>query len=147
MGSQEGKDMYADWIVNRSRHLVHILEDMPDCKPAIDHLLELLPRLQPRFYSISSSSRVHKERIHVTAVVVEYETNTGRKNYGVCTKWLQQMVPKCDETPENAVGEQDAEFKVPCYVRRSQFRLPNRPQTPVIMVGPGTGLAPFRGFI
>ena len=145
--SQEGKDMYADWIVNCSRHLVHILEDMPDCKPAIDHLLELLPRLQPRFYSISSSSRVHKERIHVTAVVVEYETKTGRKNYGVCTKWLQHMVPKCDETPETAIGEQDAEFKVPCYVRRSQFRLPNRPQTPVIMVGPGTGLAPFRGFI
>lgn len=52
-------------------------------------------------------------------------------NKGVCTTWLK---PKLEE-------------RVPIYVRRSQFRLPNRVQTPVIMIGPGTGLAPFRGFI
>jgi len=61
---------------------------------------------------------------------------------GVCTNWLQKMVPSRKENNENQI-----EFKVPCYVRRSQFRLPNRPQVPVIMIGPGTGLAPFRGFI
>jgi hypothetical protein len=70
-------------------------------------------------------------------VVVEYTTKTGRSNKGVATTWLKPMIP----TDESEV------FKVPCFVRRSQFRLPNRPQTPVIMIGPGTGLAPFRGFI
>lgn len=91
-----------------------------------------------RFYSISSSSRVYQESIHITGVVVEYTTKTGRLNKGVATTWLKPMIPEPDD---------DKQFRVPIYVRRSQFRLPNRPQTPVIMIGPGTGLAPFRGFI
>ena len=151
--TQEGKDFYAEWIVDSCRHITHILEDLPHCKPAIDHLLELLPRLQVRFYSISSSNRVHKESIHVTAVVIEYETKTGRQNNGVCTKWMKPMIPTLPATDPNDLDEEgnpkkiEAEFKVPCYVRRAQFRLPNKPEIPVIMVGPGTGLAPFRGFI
>jgi len=136
--TDEGREMYNGFIAKDCRHVTHILEDLPSCKPGIDHLLELLPRLQPRFYSISSSSKVHKDAVHVTAVVVEYETPTGRTNNGVCTKWLQPMIP---DDNGNTI------HRVPAYVRRSQFRLPNRVQTPVIMIGPGTGLAPFRGFI
>merc|ERR1719189_1810585 len=136
--TDEGREMYNGFIAKDCRHVTHILEDLPSCKPGIDHLLELLPRLQPRFYSISSSSKVHKDAVHVTAVVIEYETPTGRTNNGVCTKWLQPMIP---DDNGNTI------HRVPAYVRRSQFRLPNRVQTPVIMIGPGTGLAPFRGFI
>ena len=151
--TQEGKELYAEWVVDSCRHITHILEDLPHCKPSIDHLLELLPRLQVRFYSISSSSRTHKESIHVTAVVIEYETKTGRQNNGVCTKWLKPMIPTLPPPNPDDVDEDgkpkkvEAEFKVPCYVRRAQFRLPNKTETPIIMVGPGTGLAPFRGFI
>ena len=53
-----GKALYQKWIVDDVRHLLHILEDLPTCKPPVDHLLELLPRLQPRFYSIASSAKV-----------------------------------------------------------------------------------------
>ena len=91
--SQEGKDLYQTWVQDSCRHLAHILEDMPSCKPKIDHVMELLPRLQPRFYSISSSSRVHNDSVHITAVVVEYKTKSGRTNKGVATKWLQPKVP------------------------------------------------------
>ena len=134
--SDEGKELYQSWVHDSTRHLTHILEDLPSCKPKIDHIMELLPRLQPRFYSISSSARVHPESIHITGVVVEYTTKTNRVNKGVATTWLKPMIPS-----------EDKEYKIPVYVRRSQFRLPNRPQTPVVMIGPGTGLAPFRGFV
>ncbi|RLU18700.1 hypothetical protein DMN91_009057 [Ooceraea biroi] len=131
----EGKALYQQWIVQQNRTIVHILEDIASLKPPLDHLCELLPRLQCRYYSISSSPKLHPNSIHVTAVLVEYKTPTGRINKGVTTSWLKQKHPS------------DPPCLVPIFVRKSQFRLPIHPRTPIIMVGPGTGLAPFRGFI
>lgn len=81
--SPEGKDLYQKWIIEENRNIVHILEDMPSCHPALDHLCELLPRLQPRYYSISSSPKLCPNTVHITAVVVEYTTPTGRDNKGI----------------------------------------------------------------
>ncbi|XP_011883330.1 PREDICTED: NADPH--cytochrome P450 reductase isoform X1 [Vollenhovia emeryi] len=131
----EGKAAYQQWIIQENRNIVHILEDIPSLKPPLDHLCEILPRLQCRYYSISSSPKLHPASVHITAVVVEYKTPTGRINKGVTTTWLKQKHPS------------DPPCLVPIFVRKSQFRLPTRPSTPIIMVGPGTGLAPFRGFI
>ncbi|CAG2174762.1 unnamed protein product, partial [Oppiella nova] len=136
--TDEGKQLYAEWVIKNCRSIVHILEDLPSVKPPLDHLLELLPRLQPRYYSISSSPKLHPDSVHVTAVVVEYETGTNRVNKGVATNWLKAKLPGSDNGHK---------VLVPIFIRRSQFRLPAKPQTPVIMIGPGTGLAPFRGFI
>lgn len=86
---------------------------------------------------ILPSLQLYPNSIHITAVLVEYTTRVGRKAKGVATSWLQDKIPN---GPDNVP-------RVPIYVRKSQFRLPFRPSTPVIMVGPGTGLAPFRGFI
>lgn len=133
----EGKALYQKWIIEDNRNIVHVLEDLPSCRPALDHLCELLPRLQPRYYSISSSPKLYPNTVHITAVLVEYDTPTGRHNKGVATTWLKKKVPQPGtESPT-----------VPIFIRKSQFRLPTKPQTPIIMVGPGTGLAPFRGFI
>nr|AQR00227.1 NADPH-cytochrome P450 reductase [Cnaphalocrocis medinalis] len=135
--SQEGKALYQSFVVDACRNIVHILEDIKSCKPPLDHLCELLPGLQPRYYSISSSPKMHPETVHVTAVVVQYKTPTGRVNKGVATTWLAQHKP----VPGQPLP------RVPVYIRKSQFRLPLQAQTPIIMVGPGTGLAPFRGFL
>ncbi|XP_076364602.1 cytochrome P450 reductase isoform X1 [Tachypleus tridentatus] len=134
--SEEGKNLYLEWVVLNCRSIIHILEDFPTAKPPLDHLLELLPKLQARYYSISSSPKMYPDSIHLTAVLVEYDTPTGRINRGVATSWLKTKTVDNGNCPT-----------VPMYVRRSQFHLPSKPQTPVIMIGPGTGLAPFRGFI
>lgn len=135
--SVEGKAQYQSWIHDSCRNIVHILEDIKSCKPTLDHVCEILPRLQPRYYSISSSAKLHPQHVHVTAVLVEYETKTGRVNKGVATTFLAQKRP---------AGSGHGP-KVPVFIRKSQFRLPNKTETPIIMIGPGTGLAPFRGFI
>lgn len=132
--SEDGKHLYNDWVVKSCRSIVHILEDLPSVKPKLDHLLELLPRLQSRFYSISSSPKVHGTTVHLTAVLIEYSTPTNRTNCGVCTSFMKKKLP--------GVGE-----KLPVFIRRSQFKLPSKATTPIIMIGPGTGFAPFRGFL
>ncbi|XP_063154353.1 NADPH--cytochrome P450 reductase isoform X2 [Candoia aspera] len=135
--SAEGKTSYLSWVVEARRNILAILQDTPSLRPPIDHLCELLPRLQARYYSIASTSKVHPDSIHICAVVVEYPTKTNRVNKGVATNWLKNKQP----------NENGHKSLVPLYVRKSQFRLPFKSNTPVLMVGPGTGIAPFIGFI
>uniref|UniRef100_A0A8D0GNL2 NADPH--hemoprotein reductase n=1 Tax=Sphenodon punctatus TaxID=8508 RepID=A0A8D0GNL2_SPHPU len=135
--STEGKALYLSWVVESRRNILAILQDMASLRPPIDHLCELLPRLQARYYSIASSSKVHPESISICAVVVEYTTKTHRVNKGVATNWLKNKEPI----------ENGHKSLVPMYVRKSQFRLPFKSNTPIIMIGPGTGIAPFMGFI
>jgi NADPH-ferrihemoprotein reductase len=113
--------------------LITLLDRFTSLKPPIDHVLELLPRLQARYYSISSSPKLYPNSIHMTLTVIEYETKDGRTCKGVATNWLLDKVVTDDLKPT-----------IPVYVRKSQFRLPFKFQTSVLMIGPGTGLAPFR---
>ncbi|GAA1002550.1 bifunctional reductase [Acrocarpospora pleiomorpha] len=93
----------------------------------------ILKRLQPRLYSISSSPLTDRHEISLTVSVVRYDNLHGRPRKGVCSTFL-------------ADAERDA--PIPVFVRRSpHFRPPADPRTPMIMVGPGTGVAPFLGFL
>ncbi|PIC39356.1 hypothetical protein B9Z55_011071 [Caenorhabditis nigoni] len=131
VANEEGLKEYARYIVKERRSIVDVLTDQKTCKPPIEYLLELLPRLQARYYSIASSPRVNEEKIAVCAVVTKY-TIGDRLINGVCTRYLTTK---------------DAGSKSPVFVRKSTMRLPHRTTTQVIMIGPGTGFAPFRGFL
>ena len=80
--------------------------------------------------------QMQPDTISITAVLVEYETLTKRQMHGVATGWLRHRRPTDSERPT-----------VPIFVRKSTFRLPFKPSVPVILIGPGTGLAPMRGFL
>jgi len=89
--------------------------------------------LQPRLYSISSSPKAHPDEVHLTVAAVRYESH-GRARKGVCSTFLADRV--------------DVNTPVPVFVQVSHgFRLPKDNEKPVIMIGPGTGIAPFRAFL
>jgi len=93
----------------------------------------LLKKLRPRLYSISSSPKVHPDEVHLTVGAVRYESH-GRRRKGVASTFLADRA--------------SAETAVPVFVQVSHgFRLPAQGDTPVIMCGPGTGIAPFRAFL
>jgi len=128
--SEEGLKDYGLFIQKERRSIVDILEHF-SCRPPIDLLLEMLPRLHARYYSISSSPKADSSRVAITAVVLQYKIDT-RLIKGVCTNYLADL----------PIGN-----NTPIFIRKSTLRLPIQPQAPIIMVGPGTGFAPYRGFL
>jgi len=92
--------------------------------------------VQRIYFCVVQLLQLQPDSISITAVLVEYETLTKRQMHGVATGWLRYKRPTDSEKPT-----------VPIFVRKSQFRLPYKPSVPVILVGPGTGLAPMRAFI
>jgi len=96
-----------------------------------EEFVKLLRKLQPRLYSIASSQKAHPESVHLTVAIVRYESH-GRERKGVATTYLAERV-----------GE-----RVLLFVHSAKgFRLPADSDTPIIMVGPGTGVAPFRAYL
>uniref|UniRef100_A0A8C7URS6 Nitric oxide synthase n=1 Tax=Oncorhynchus mykiss TaxID=8022 RepID=A0A8C7URS6_ONCMY len=130
----KGLQEYEEWKWYNNPTMVEVLEEFPSIQMPSTLLLTQLPLLQPRYYSISSSPDVHPGEIHLTVAVVSYKTRDGEGpiHHGVCSSWLNRI---------------EAEEMVPCFVRGAPtFRLPKDHRAPCILVGPGTGIAPFRSF-
>jgi sulfite reductase (NADPH) flavoprotein alpha-component len=116
-----------------SRHVIDLLAGRGGLALKPVDFISRLKKLQPRLYSISSSPKAHPGQVHLTVGAVRYEAN-GRTRKGVCSMFLAER--------GLALGS------VGVFVHHNKaFRPPAHPDTPMIMVGPGTGIAPFRAFL
>lgn len=111
--------------------VIDFLIEHPSIKWAPQEFVEVLAKLQPRLYSISSSLKARPNQVHFTIDVVHYESR-GRQRKGVCSTFL---------------AERAGNAPIPVFPNTSKFRLPEDGNTPILMVGPGTGIAPFRAFL
>ncbi|KAG1057960.1 hypothetical protein G6F43_000242 [Rhizopus delemar] len=167
------KDEYRVHVGDVTRNLGEVLQMLAESESLeldgafssvpFDLVIESISRLQPRYYSISSSSKENPKKIAVTAVTLQYTPEHGspRTVYGVNTNYLWRVHEAVNNLTPNSVipeynltGPRDSLFsqedkvaRIPVHVRRSQFKLPRNPTVPIIMIGPGTGVAPFRGFV
>jgi cytochrome P450 / NADPH-cytochrome P450 reductase len=131
----ESQTRFRNEVLARGRSLLDLLEDYPGCDMPFEVFLDRLPPLRPRYYSISSSPKVSPDMCSITTGVLRGPARSGIGEFnGVCSSYLESNAPNST---------------VFAFVREPTiaFRPPDDPQLPMIMIGAGTGLAPFRGFL
>lgn len=115
------------------RGLIDLILEHPGVIDDPNDLIAMLPKLTPRLYSISSSPAAHAGQIHATVGVVRF-TAHNRDRGGVCSTFFADRTSVTD--------------RLPIYIQpNKKFKLPSNPDAPIVMIGPGTGIAPFRGFL
>eukprot|EP00658_Telonema_sp_P-2_P025006 TRINITY_DN20067_c0_g1_i3.p1 TRINITY_DN20067_c0_g1~~TRINITY_DN20067_c0_g1_i3.p1 ORF type:complete len:284 (+),score=45.97 TRINITY_DN20067_c0_g1_i3:79-930(+) len=131
--SSAASDVYKRQVycTREFRTYVEVLEDFKTARPSLAHLLDCIPVLQPRSFSIASCQNITPHRIELCIALVNFKTKLGRTRRGTCSQWVSQLQPT---------------DQVKLWVRRNQpMRLPTEHAScPIIMVGPGTGVAPLR---
>lgn len=133
MASKEGKTEYKEKVLDAKIGFVDIITKLcPSISMPLEHFIAVCPRLQPRFYTISSSSSVHPNSVHITVSVLSQKRDDGSFFKGVCSNYLTDIVKN---------------GKARVFVRDSTFRLPTDTTKPIIMIGPGTGIAPMRALL
>jgi sulfite reductase (NADPH) flavoprotein alpha-component len=128
---EANKGKYKAYI--DGRQIIDAIHDFASSGLSAPALASVFRKLPPRLYSIASSPLAHPDEVHLTVAAVRYETH-GRQRKGVASTYLPDLVHPGDT--------------IPVFVQPNKnFRLPADGSTPIIMVGPGTGIAPFRSFV
>ncbi|XP_060079890.1 methionine synthase reductase-like isoform X2 [Ylistrum balloti] len=160
--SKQGSSDYLHFIREAGVSVFDLLLTFTSCNPPVERLLEHLPRLQPRPYSVCSSPVAEPGVIEVAFNIVEIPSGDGRMfdRTGVCTgmldrltkviqqSYVDQCLPSEIDISERVTSLKLSPMKIPIFARTNQhFRLPDDLTVPLILVGPGTGVAPFIGFL
>ncbi|PIN21818.1 NADP-dependent flavoprotein reductase [Handroanthus impetiginosus] len=131
--SPEGRDDLYQYNQKERRTVLEVLQDFPSVQMPFEWLVQLVPPLKTRSFSISSSPSAHPNQVHITVSVVSWTTPYKRTRTGLCSSWLASLDP------------QQRVF-IPAWFSKGCLPAPP-PSLPLILIGPGTGCAPFRGFV
>jgi len=133
--SREGKAEY-NACMEESYTYAELLQKFPSAKPSVGQLLDYIPDIKPRLYSIASSSRLRGENTcHLCIIKNEWTASSGRERVGLSTRWLGEVEP----------GQEG--LRCHSIVHPSAVTMPETHETPLLMVALGTGIAPMRAFI
>ncbi|KAG0175403.1 hypothetical protein DFQ28_007066 [Apophysomyces sp. BC1034] len=132
--------------------LLDILASFPSCRPPIERLLDVLPPHNPRYYSIANSPLKHPGKIHFAFNVVDYTNVYDVPRKGVATPWLDHLtgvIPHKTTGKPTVVDFPSRSIRVPVFLKQNTnaFVLPTDTARPLVLIGPGTGIAPFMGFV
>ena len=143
--SIKGKAEYNALIGSQHATIIDVLHWFPSAQPPLTALVNALPAAAPRLYSASSSPLVSSSRISFAFTVVTNTSPSGVKRPGVCTTWLEERL---SSALEGTGGDLEVPVKVWAYLKPTKlFRLPAALEKPLVMIGPGTGVTPFVGFM
>ncbi|EEE55343.1 hypothetical protein OsJ_03361 [Oryza sativa Japonica Group] len=131
--SPEGRDDLYQYNQKEGRTILEVLDDFPSVQMPFEWLVQLTPPLKKRAFSISSSPLAKPNQIHLTVSIVSWRTPFKRMRRGLCSSWLAGLNP-------------NEENLIPCWVHHGSLPPPH-PSTPLILIGPGTGCAPFCAFV
>ncbi|XP_074908378.1 methionine synthase reductase [Buteo buteo] len=151
--SRQGASDYTRFIRDSNVCLLDLLHAFPSCKPSLNLLIEHLPKLQARSYSVSSSNLYQPGKLWFVFNIVEFPACPARpvSRKGVCTGWLAELVAPLlhpNKNTLNTEGGSSSTEKISIFARpNNTFHLPADPSVPFMMVGPGTGISPFIGFL
>lgn len=133
--SPEGRDDLYQYNQKERRTVLEVLEDFPSVQMPFEWLVQLVPPLKTRAFSISSSPSAHPNQVDLTVSIVSWITPFKRKRRGLCSSWLAGL------DPYESKG-----VYIPAWIHRGALP-PPPPSLPLILIGPGTGCAPFRAFV
>lgn len=134
MASPEGQEMMYDYLNRPRRTILELLADFPHATAHIPFplLFELFTPIRPRAFSIASAPETHRGELHILVAVVRFKTKLQKPRLGLCSNWLASLKP----------GD-----TINLWLQKGSLRFPSKLDVPVVMVGPGTGVAPFRSYI
>jgi len=133
-GTPESDKEWGTYIDDPRRTILEVLEDIPSVKIPFARVLDVLPTMKARYFSISSSQKENPKQVAITVAVVKDDLPNGRTYDGVASFYLSQI-------------HQDKHVNVFIHATNISFRVPDDDSKCIIMVGGGTGLAPYLGFL